>query len=111
MPLGAYPLLEYKRKFKIFTAKGRVDAKSQSMLGLTSHSLMITAKRRHIVKPEAFAGHYLQVDFGWGRCPEGPGGGGLMEKYTSKSNIKSRNLYICLLKLILKTSQKISNLS
>ena len=75
MSLGAYSVVEYKTKSKIFTNQGRVDAKSQSMLGLTSHSLMITAKRRHIVKPEAFAGHYLQVDFGWGRCLEGRGYG------------------------------------
>ena len=93
MPLGAYPLVKYKRKLKIFINQGRVDAKSQSMLGLTSHSLMITAKRRHIVKPEAFAGHYLQVDKTlWGRSPEGWEGIALW-----KRNIKSRNLYVRLL--------------
>ena len=59
-------------------AKGKdAVSKSHSIMGLTSHSLMITQKRRHVVKPEAFAGHYLQsgISSGLGGMAGGPRGG------------------------------------
>jgi len=63
--LSALPTLHENSELDLSGSKSFTEGsstanpKSHSLLGLTSHSLMMTQKRRHVVKPEAYAGHYL----------------------------------------------------